>query len=97
MGAEVGEQAVHLLDGRAVPQIAALARLRHQAGVHQLLQVERQRRARQVQHDGQLTRRQALGRSADQGAKDAQAHALCQGSERNDGGFFFHISIFVEI
>jgi hypothetical protein len=34
--------------------------------------------------------------SANQHAKDAQAHALSKGSEGHDGGLFFHISILME-
>jgi hypothetical protein len=34
--------------------------------------------------------------SANQHAKDAQAHALCEGSEGHHGSFFFHNSIILE-
>src|ERR1700740_1972378 len=49
---EERQDAVHALVGRAVDQVAPLARLRHQAGMREFLQVERQRRRRRVQRLG---------------------------------------------
>ena len=48
-------------------------------------------------HCGQRTGRHASRACADQCAKDAQAHRLGERCERNDGGFFFHDSLLIEI
>ena len=69
----------------------------HELGVHELLQVKRQRRARDVEHRGQRARRHALGAGADQGTKGAQAGLLGQGCQGSDGGFLIHISNYMEI
>src|SRR5512140_1205222 len=53
VGGEVGEQGVHLLDGWAIDQVAAVALLRYQAGMHQFLQMEGQGGTRHAQRRAQ--------------------------------------------
>ena len=93
---EVSEQRGHVIELRAVDQAAPAALVRHQLGVHQLLEVERQRRRRHAQRGRQGPGRQPQRRGAHQGTKHPQPHGLGQCGQRGDGGFFFHLSIFME-
>ena len=77
-------------------QSDAVALVGHQAGMHQFLQVERQRACRYVEQRRQGTWRHALRRRTHQGTKDAQTHPLGQRRQGDDGGLFFHISSLME-
>ena len=97
MCGEVVEQRVHVIELRAVDQAAPAALLRHQLRMQQLFQVKRKRRRRHTQRGRQGPRRQPLRRRTHQSAKHPQPHGLGQSGQSGDGGFFFHISMVVEI
>lgn len=78
-------------------EIAALALDTHQFGVHEFLQVEGQRRRRDVEHRGQDAGRHARGAGADEGAEHAQTGLLGQGGKGSDGRFFIHSSKYMEM
>ena len=94
---EIAEQVVHRFERRAVVQVAALALDAYETGVHEFLQVEGQRRARNVEHGGQRARGDALGAGADECPEDPQAGFLGESREGDDGSLFVHGSKFIEI
>jgi len=84
---EIDDQLVHAPERGAVVQVAAVALDVRQVGMHELLQVEGKRRARDVEHRGRGARSHALGTGADERAEHAQPGVLGLGGERGDGGF----------
>ena len=84
------------VEGGSVDDVPARSLLRHQAGMGQFLEMERQGVRRDSEPLGHRARRQAGSASDDQGSKDLKPYGLCQCCERLDDVFFFHSSILVE-
>jgi hypothetical protein len=97
MRGEVGQQIVHLRQVGLVEEVAAFAVHVHQAGMHQALEVKRQRGGGQIQQGGQGAGRHARRAGAHQGAEHAQPGFLGQGRQRGNSGFLFHVSIIMEL
>src|SRR5262249_44943024 len=94
---EIGDQAVHPLERGAVDEVAAVALLRDETGVHQLLQVERERRRAQFEGLRHGSRCHAGGAHDHERAKGPQADRMPQCQEGSDGVLFFHDSSLLEV
>src|SRR5450755_2347258 len=93
---EVAEQRVHMVERGSIDDVAARTLLRHQAGVRQLLQVERQRVGGDAQSLGHRPWRETGAAPNDQGPEHLEPHRLGQRGERTDDVFFFHYSSLLE-
>ena len=85
---QVREHRVHLRVRGAIDQIAAVALLRHKAGMNELLQVERQGRRRDAEFGAERAGRQAKRPGDNEGAKHAQPARLGQRRQRLDHAVF---------
>ena len=94
---QVAQQRGHVVEGSAVDQVPAIALLRDQPGMRQLLEVKGQRRGGHVQLRAQVTRGEAPGAGHHQGAEHTQAHRLGQGGEGFDNVLLFHCSTIIEL
>lgn len=97
MSTQVGQQIVHLPEGRSIVKMATFPLGAHQVGMDQFLQMERECRGRNVEHRRQRARCHACRTRTHQRAEDSQPGLLRQGGECSDSAFFIHDSKFIEI
>nr|CUV24545.1 protein of unknown function [Ralstonia solanacearum]CUV35106.1 protein of unknown function [Ralstonia solanacearum] len=86
------QQAVHMVERGAVDQVTAISLLRHKRGMHQFLEVERQRRAGHVELLGDGAGRQSRRAGHHQHPEDPQTQAVSKSGEGTNGISFLHIS-----
>lgn len=93
---QVLDQAVHRIEVGAVADMATLAFALHQAGLHQLLQVEAERGWGHLQGRGDVARHATCRASLHQQAEGSQAGGMAQGSQGSNCIQRFHISRIIE-
>src|SRR3990172_11033851 len=94
---EVGQQFVHPVEIGPVDQVSATAHLGHHARVHQLLEMEGERRRRDLKFVRNQAGRQTGLAGNDQRTKDPQSVRLREGGKGLQYGLLFHCSITMEI
>ena len=70
---------------------------RHESRISKLLEMERERRRRNVEFRRQIPCRHSLQTRLNEAPEDVQTRFLGQGGESGDDGFFFHIYIVIEL
>jgi len=94
---QVAEQRVHAIESGSVDDVSAGPLLRHQPGVGEFLEVERQGVRRDAQPLGHGPGRQSGRPSDDERSEHLQAYGLREGCQRLDDVFLFHRSTIVEV
>lgn len=93
---EVGQQFIHRFVFRGINQRPASPAEADQAGVSQLIQMERQCGIRDIQFYGNLAGRHSSGSRTNEQAKYSQAVVMGEGGQGSDGVRRFHISKIIE-
>ena len=84
VGGQVAEQRVDMVERGPIDEAAPVALLGYQAGIHELLEVKRQRRWRDVGAFGHHARGHSAGASHDQSPKDLQAQRVRERGQRSE-------------